>query len=170
MFVGDEVRVDVSFVAASLRLADLAGSDSLTRASHRAWGEGLARVGPARGIPGLSKLVHVQIRDPVQRDGIATLTLRWQATGAAGGLFPVLDADITVIPDGEQTVLIGIDGVYRPPGGAVGVSLDKAILHRVATATVHSFLKRIADAIAAPAPTAVDDTALVPNATDWSLS
>jgi hypothetical protein len=169
MFVSDEVRVDVSFAAASLRLADLAGSGSLTRASHTAWGEGLARVGPARGISGLSKLVHVQIRNPVQRDGIATLTLRWQATGAAGGLFPVLDADITVIPNGEQTVLIGLDGVYRPPGGAVGVSLDKVILHRVATATVHSFLKRIADAIAAPAPIVVDDTAL-PNTTDWSLS
>jgi hypothetical protein len=150
MFIGDEVRVDASFVAASRRLAGLAGTQSLTLASHGAWGDGLARVGPGPAVPGLSKLVHVQIQELIQRDGVATVALRWQATGAAGGLFPVLDADITVLPDGEQAVLLGLNGVYRPPGGTVGATLDRAFLHRIATATVRAFLLRLATAIADP--------------------
>jgi len=147
MFVGDEVRVNVSFAVASQRLQGLAGTQPLTQASHRAWGDGIARVGPAWAVPGLSKLVNVQIRDLVQRDSIATVALRWQATGATGGLFPALDADITLLPDGEQAILLGLAGVYRPPGGTVGVTLDRALLHVVATATVRAFLGRLAEAI-----------------------
>jgi hypothetical protein len=146
MFVGDEVRADVSFAVASRRLADLAGS-SLTSVSQGAWGDGLARVGPATSVPGLSKLVRVQFREPVWRDGVMTLTLRWQATGVLGGLFPVLDADISLAPDGAHATLIGLAGVYGPPGGIVGAGLDWAVLHRVATATVRSFLSRIASAV-----------------------
>jgi hypothetical protein len=163
MFVGDEVRADISFAVATRRLADLAGT-SLISASHGAWSDGLARVGPAGSVPGLSKLVRVQFRDPVSRDGAVTLTLRWQATGALGGLFPVLDADITLIPDGEHATLIGLEGVYGPPGGVVGAGLNRAVLHRVATATVRSFLSRIAVAITDPVATPADGVAVVPEA------
>ena len=155
MFVSDEVRADVSFAVASRRLADLAAS-SLASASHGAWGDGLARVGPAGSLPGLSKLVHVQVRDPVWHEGVVTLTLRWQATGALGGLFPVLDADVSAIPDGADATLIGLAGVYGPPGGIVGAGLDRAVLHRVATATVRSFLARIAGAVTAPVASATE--------------
>jgi hypothetical protein len=154
MFVGDEVRANVSYDVATRRLAALAGSP-LVSASHGAWADGLARVGPAGAVPGLSKLVRVQFRDLVRRDGVATLTLRWQATGALGVLFPVLDADVTLIADGEEATLIGLDGVYGPPGGLVGAGLDRAVLHRIATATVRSFLSRVADAISEPLPSAV---------------
>jgi hypothetical protein len=146
MFVSDEVRADASFGVAVQRLADLA-LDSLAGLADGAWGDGLARVGP---VPGLSKLVQVQATELVQRDQCAQLTLRWQATGPFGGLFPVLDADITLIPDGDAATLIGLSGVYGPPGGAVGAGLDRAILHRVATATIRSFLARIAAVVAQP--------------------
>jgi hypothetical protein len=169
MFVGDEVRADVSFAIASRRLAALAGSP-LVDVSHRAWGDGLARVGPAGSVPGLSKLVRVQVRDLVRRDGTATLTLRWQATGALGGLFPVLDADITVIPDGDEATLIGLEGVYGPPGGIVGAGIDRAVLHRIATATVRSFLSLIAHAIADPEPDAAGARPAVPDGIGRALS
>jgi hypothetical protein len=152
MFIGDEVSVDASFAAASRRLSALMDGTALVRASHEAWGEGLARVGPARSMPGLSKLVHVQFRALVHRGGVAVLTLRWQATGPAGALFPVLDADLTLAPHGEHATLLGLDGVYGPPAGAIGAALDRALLHRVAAATVRSLLSRIAGAIADPAP------------------
>ncbi len=169
MFVGDEVRADVSFAVASRRLAALAGSP-LVGVSHRAWGDGLARVGPAGSVPGLSKLVRVQVRELVQRDGTATLTLRWQATGALGGLFPVLDADITVIPDGDDASLIGLEGVYGPPGGIVGAGIDRAVLHRVATATVRSFLSYITQAITDPEAGPAMTRPSVPDGTDWAIS
>ncbi len=152
MFVSDEVGVDASFAVACRRLSALMDGTALVRASHGAWGEGLARVGPAGPVPGLSKLVHVQFRELARRGGVAVLTLRWQAAGAAGGLFPVLDADITLVPHGETGTLLGLDAVYGPPGGGLGAVLDRALLHRVAAATARSLLNRIAEAIADPVP------------------
>ncbi len=152
MFVSDEIRVEAGFEAASKRLSDLADGTALGRVSRGAWGDGIARVGPVGPLPGLSKLVHVQFRELARRGGVAVLTIRWQATGAAGGLFPVLDADITLAPDGENAALLGIDGVYGPPAGAIGAAMDRALLHRIATATARSFLNRLADAIADPVP------------------
>jgi hypothetical protein len=152
VFVSDEVSVDASFAAASKRLAALMDGTALVRASHGAWGEGLAKVGPAGPVPGLSKLVNVQFRELTHHGGVAVLALRWQATGAAGGLFPVLDADLTLVPHGEDATLLGLDGVYGPPAGALGAALDRALLHRVAAATARSLIRRIADAIADPMP------------------
>ena len=117
MFVGDELRVEVSFAAAAPRLANLIGGGSLVRASHAAWGEGIARVGPIGPVPAMSKLVRVRFREPVQHGATLVLTLRWEATGASGALFPVLDADIVFVPDGDQATLIGLSGAYRPPEG-----------------------------------------------------
>jgi hypothetical protein len=154
MFVGDEMRMQVSPVAATARLASLAGDSSLTGASHAAWDEGMARIGPAGPVPGLSKLVHVQFLPAVQRGAVTVLALRWEAVGPGGRLFPVLDANITLLPDGEQATLLGLEGVYRPPAGAAGAWLDRTILHRVAAATIRSFLRRVARAISDPAPPA----------------
>jgi hypothetical protein len=156
MFVSDEVNVDASFAAASRRLSDLMDGTALVRASHRAWGEGLARVGPAGSVPWLSKLVHVQFRDLAHRGRVAVLTIRWQATGPAGGLFPIMDADLTLAPHGENATLLGLDGVYGPPAGTLGAALDRAVLHRVAAGTARSLLSRIAEAIADPAPDQAD--------------
>jgi hypothetical protein len=151
MFVGDEMQVQVSAVVAAARLASLIGGSSLSRASRAAWDEGIARVGPVGPAPGLSKLVRVQVL-PVERGAVTVLALRWEATGTGGRLFPILDANISLLPDGEQITLLGLEGVYRPPGGAAGAWLDRTILHRVATATIRSFLYRIADAITDPVP------------------
>jgi hypothetical protein len=82
---------------------------------------------------------------------VTVVTLRWEAAGASERLFPVLDADITLIPDGDDATLIGLQGVYGPPAGSVGEMLDRAILHRIAAATIRSFLNRLAAAIQDPA-------------------
>ncbi len=151
MFVGDEVRAEVGIAAAGTRLASLLGGTAMSAASHEAWGEGIARVGPAGPVPGLSKLVQVRVREPVQRGAVTVVTLRWEATGPSERLFPVLDADITLVPDGDDATLIGLQGVYGPPAGSAGEMLDRAILHRIAAATIRSFLKRLAAAIQDPA-------------------
>jgi hypothetical protein len=151
MFVGAEVRAEVSAAVAAERLASLVSDRPLTEVSRQAWADGFAWVGP---VPALSKLVRVQFSEPVRRGAVTVIALRWEATGATGRIFPVLDADITLAPDGEEATLLGLDGVYGPPGGAVGAGLDRVLLHRIATATIRSFLARIADAIASPPPTA----------------
>ena len=154
VFVGDEVLLDVSFAAAQARLANLARGGSLLSASQAAYDDGItgmARVGPLGSGPGMSRLVQVHFRDLVTREGSAVLTLRWETSGLGGGLFPALDADITLAPAGEQATLLTLAGAYRPPLGALGTGLDRAILRRVATATTRAFMNRVADAIVHPA-------------------
>jgi hypothetical protein len=139
MFVGDEVQLEVGFAAARERLARLGESGALFGPSADAYGPGLTRV----GVAGLSKLVRVQARELSCTDSSAGLALRWEAAGPGGGLFPVLDADLRLAPDGDGSILT-LTGAYRPPLGPLGDALDRTLLHRVAAATVRSFLARVA--------------------------
>jgi hypothetical protein len=153
MFVSAEVPLDLSFPAAVAGLADLARGGLLARASEGAHGDGLTgvtRVGPLGAVPGMSKLVKVHVRDVVTRGESAVLALRWEATGPGGRLFPALDADIWLTPAGEHSTRLSLAGVYRPPLAAVGAGLDRAVLHRVADATVRSLLARVADVLTCP--------------------
>ena len=138
MFVGDEVRLDASFAVAREGLTRLSESGALFEPSEDAY-TGLARV----GVTGLSKLVRVQVCELSWTDRSAGLALRWEAAGPGGGLFPVLDADLKLAALGEGTVLT-MAGSYRPPLGSLGEALDRTILHRVAAATIRSFLTRVA--------------------------
>jgi hypothetical protein len=142
MFVGDEVLLDLSFQVARARLGALTRSGLLKSASDDAYGAeltGLMRVGP----PGFSRLVRVQFRDLPARANTAGLALRWEVTGPGGALFPVLDADVELVRAGPQTTWLTLSGAYRPPLGGLGQAIDRAILHRVANATIHGFLSRI---------------------------
>jgi hypothetical protein len=100
------------------------------------------------GVGGLSKLVRMQVRELARTDRSAGLAIRWEATGPGDGLFPVLDADIRLAPGGERATLLTMAGSYRVPLGALGEALDRAILHRVAAATIRSFLAKLAVQIA----------------------
>jgi hypothetical protein len=146
MFVGDEVQLDVGFAVARERLTRLVESGALFAASADAYGPGLARVGPGA----VSKLVRVQIRELSWTDKSGGLALRWEATGAGGALFPVLDADLTLVDFGARGTLVALAGVYRPPLGGMGQALDRAVLHRVAVATIRGFLTRVAAELALP--------------------
>ncbi len=55
--------------------------------------------------------------------------------------------DLTIAPAGAGTVLT-MAGSYRPPLGSLGEVLDRAILHRVATTTIRSFLAQVAAQLA----------------------
>ena len=140
MFVGDEVRLDVGFAVARERLTRLGENDALFAPSVDVYGPGLARVGP--GV--VSKLVRVQVRELSWTEKSGGLALRWEATGAGGALFPVLDADLMLVDFGAQGTLVALAGVYRPPLGALGQALDRTVMHRVAVATIKSFLARVA--------------------------
>jgi hypothetical protein len=165
MFVAAETALDVGFAAARARLANLARGSYLSQASDDAYGEwttGVARIGPLGSAPGLSRLVRVQFRGVTAQGDAAAWALRWEVTGVGGSLFPLLDADLTLTPDGEARTRLALAGAYRPPLGGVGAALDRAVLHRVATATVRSFVTSIGDAIAHPAGAPAGATPAVP--------
>lgn len=158
VFVSAETVVNVAFDVARARLAGLAGGwlAGASRDAYTEGGRGLARVGPAGSVPGLSRLVEVRFRDLVVHEGSAVMTLRWEAAGVGGALFPVLDADLRLAPNeespnGEPATTVTVVGVYRPPLGALGAALDRAGLHLVALATVREFVNRVGEAVADPA-------------------
>lgn len=147
MFVGDEVQLEISFAVARDRLRQLAEGGALLATSEDAYDHGttgLERV----GVPGLSKLVRVQVRELAWTDQSVGLAIRWEATGSSGALFPVLDADLTMAPIGERVTILTLAGAYRPPLGAMGAALDRAILHRLASATIRAFLTQVACRVA----------------------
>jgi hypothetical protein len=147
MFVGDEVRLNVSFAVARERLMGLTEAGALIHPSEDAYDQGTAGLTRV-GIPGLSKLVRVQIRDLVSTDESVGLAIRWEATGPGSGLFPVLDADIRLAGAGERAAVLTVTGVYRPPLGALGQALDRAVLHGIATATIRGFTAQVAARLA----------------------
>jgi hypothetical protein len=63
-----------------------------------------------------------------------------------GRPFPVLDADVTVMPDGEHAVLIGLTGVYR---AAPGTPPGQPTVHAAAAAATRAILT-VADAVSDP--------------------
>jgi len=153
MFLAEDVIVGIGARQAQARFVSLLHRNWLAKASESAYGEtvtGLLRVGPAAGVA--AKLVRVSFLDPIYRDDTMSVGLRWEAAGGAGGLFPVLDATITICPEGDKTARLALAGSYRPPLGHLGAALDAAILHRVATATVRSLLHNVADTITTPVP------------------
>lgn len=156
MFASDSRVVPVSYAMAASRLEELARGRLLDGVSERVYRGGveyLLRVGPAGTMPGVSRLVRVRFAEPSHRDGTMSVALRWEATGAVSGLFPALDADIRLSPDGGDRSTVTLTGSYRPPLGVLGERLDRLVLHTVATATITTLLTRIAAALeGAPAP------------------
>lgn len=150
MFVSQEQELAAGFDDAAARLAKLPRGDTLRGLSAAVYAGGveyLLRVGPLGMLPGASRLVRVRFGDPVRHQGTMTVALRWEATGATGGLFPALDADILVraLPGGGSRVTL--TGSYRPPFGALGVELDRLALGTVASATIRTLLARVAAAL-----------------------
>ncbi len=48
---------------------------------------------------------------------------------------------------GAQLTQLSLNGRYQPPLGLVGRTIDKALLSRVAEATIKDFIDRLASAI-----------------------
>ena len=149
--------MDVRFAVAAARLASLAGDGSLATASQVAWQEGMARVRPAGPAQELPRLVRACFLGPRRRGVVISVMLRWEAAGVGGSPYPALDADITLIPDGDQATLLGLDGVYRPAGGFASPGPGAAAVHQAAAATVRSFLGEVARGLAIPLPASPGD-------------
>jgi hypothetical protein len=159
VFAVHEVTVEAGFDVAVARLARLIQRGTLDGVSEAAYEDGLAaamRAGPFGGPRGLSKLVQVRLLEPTAHGATLTVPLRWVAAGAAGELFPVLDADLVLARDGDDRTRLALAGSYRPPFGRAGAALDRAIMHRLATTTIRSLVESVAAAITHPRPSAAE--------------
>jgi hypothetical protein len=77
-----------------------------------------------------------------ERDGVCAGRVEWRASSFAP-LFPAFAGTVTVHDGG-----LHLDGAYAPPGGGVGLLIDKTVLHHVARRTAIWFLDRLIDRLA----------------------
>jgi hypothetical protein len=59
----------------------------------------------------------------------------------------VLEGELELASLGAHLTQLSLNGRYQPPLGLVGRTIDKALLSRVAEATIKDFIDRLAAAI-----------------------
>jgi len=123
-------------------------------AGARRWMPAMARQANGHGVKLLSELgfdigkrrigrrIEVKLDDPRRTEGVTLVPIHWEAATQAG-LFPVLEGQMEVAALGMTATQVGISASYQPPTGFVGKIADRALLHRVAEATVRDFMERI---------------------------
>jgi hypothetical protein len=106
----------------------------------------LTEVGVGPLGPRLGRRVIVQLGQPVRFPSMTSLPLVWEPVGLEG-LLPRMDANLELGGLGQDRTQLAISARYRPPLGAVGRTVDRVLLHRVAEATIKDFLDRVGAAI-----------------------
>ncbi|MEP7060520.1 MAG: hypothetical protein ABI828_07290 [Actinomycetota bacterium] len=109
----------------------------------------LAEVGFGTGRR-VSHKVAVSFGPALEMASTTLIPFHWSPVGPHAYL-PSLDADIEVAPLGQGRTQVSINARYKPPLGPVGRAVDRALLHRVAEATLKDFLDRLGAAIVADA-------------------
>ena len=153
--VGDRVLIGAGFRAARARLELLASDEMLPRAAEAAYGTGITHLVAAAGpAAGLTRLAAAHLDQLAGTDGCAHISLRWEAIAADGTLFTALEADLMLVPAGDQHTTLALAGGYRPQPGPAGTGLDEVILRRCATVAIRSFVAQVAGVLVHPAGTA----------------
>jgi hypothetical protein len=97
----------------------------------------------------IERTVEIFLGPEIHAATKTVVPMSWRPVGAAGGLFPTLDADLEIAPLDGSTTQLAISARYSPPLGSVGRLLDRAVLHRVAETTIKDFLDQVGEAIRA---------------------
>jgi hypothetical protein len=104
---------------------------------------------------GIDVRAHVhRVRDEEGVAGLSPVTrveLGWEAARAPG-LFPSMQAVLSVWPLSSTETQLEIEGQYHPPLGVVGSAIDATLLHRIAEASAHRLLDDVVEQIQREAP------------------
>jgi hypothetical protein len=106
-------------------------------------GKGVGSVGVHIGGVPVSKRVVVTLGEPVKTVTWTVIPLEWKATFPEH-LFPKMTGKIELAPVDTAVTRLTVSGMYEPPLGRLGKSLDETVMQGVADATV----KELAEAIA----------------------
>jgi hypothetical protein len=71
------------------------------------------------------------------------LTLEWEAAKMPR-LFPLMKGELFVYPLTATETQLDFSGVYKPPFGTVGKTMNAIVGHRIAEASVHRFVSDVA--------------------------
>jgi len=72
-----------------------------------------------------------------------TLLLEWEAA-TMPRLFPLMKGELSVYPLTSTETQLDFSGVYEPPFGAVGKTMNAVLGHRIAELSVHRFVNDVA--------------------------
>jgi hypothetical protein len=145
MFVQYFGTVERPFAEVDAVLADIAsGLDDSADVAYRRGEDLVASIG--LGGAAIAKAVHLDVGDALRRENTTSVPLAWTATGTPG-LFPTMEADLTITALGSRLTQVAFQGRYKPPLGVVGRVMDKAVLHRFAELSVKDFVDRVIAAL-----------------------
>ncbi len=71
------------------------------------------------------------------------LLLAWEAA-TMPRLFPLMEAEISIYPLTPTETQLDFSGVYKPPFGAMGKTVNAIVGHRIAEVSVHRFINDVA--------------------------
>ena len=71
------------------------------------------------------------------------LTLEWEAAKMPR-LFPLMKGELSVYPLTATETQLDFSGVYKPPFGTVGKTMNAIVGHRIAEVSVHRFVSDVA--------------------------
>jgi hypothetical protein len=74
---------------------------------------------------------------------VTRLELTWEAA-TAPRLFPLMNGELSVYPLTSTETQLDFFGVYEPPFGAVGKTMNAIAGHRIAEVSVHRFVNDVA--------------------------
>ena len=90
--------------------------------------------------------VIVTMGPPIRMSFKTLVPISWRPSSTEA-LLPGMEAEIELAPMGEDHTQLAMTASYTPPFGLLGRVADRALLHRVAEATIKDFLDRVADGI-----------------------
>jgi hypothetical protein len=71
------------------------------------------------------------------------LLLEWEAA-TMPRLFPLMRAELSIYPLTSTETQLDFSGIYEPPFGAVGKTMNAIVGHRIAEVSVHRFVSDVA--------------------------
>jgi hypothetical protein len=75
---------------------------------------------------------------------VTRVPLEWRAKETPG-LFPAMQATLSVYPLSFTETQLELTGHYDPPMGVLGSALDAVVGHRLAEASVHRFVREVVE-------------------------
>ena len=142
MFARYFTYVDYPFDQVS-RLMRQANPTWLTRLDGDSGSELLARVGVR--LAGIPVYKHVRL-EPGRAELLHTskvlMPLAWHTSGGPP-LFPEMEGQLEAEPFGSERTQLTLSATYKPPLGALGDALNRAVLYRLGDATLYDFTGRV---------------------------
>jgi hypothetical protein len=145
----DYVNRPYEHVRDALRLNALAVFQSATKAAASRAQSIAAELHVDFGGIGVKTDINISVKNIEEKIVDATSTpitrllLEWEAA-TMPGLFPLMKGELSVYPLTSTETQVDFCGVYEPPFGAVGRTMNAIVGHRIAEVSVHRFVSDVA--------------------------